>query len=86
MLFLLTTDWHIGSGGGTHCDLTVPARIETWPGGATIIDGSNPRWRGMTLPTPLPITAQALDAAAWSQLQSWYPYPEQQRYFTAKGF
>jgi hypothetical protein len=86
MMFLLTQDWHVGSGGGTHCDLTVPARVEGWPGGATIIDGSNPKWRGMTLPTPLPANAQPLDAAALAQLQAWYPYAEQQRWFVNKGF
>jgi len=30
----------------------------------THIDGSNPKWLGTTLPTPMPINAQALDDQA----------------------
>jgi hypothetical protein len=78
MMFLLVHDWATGSAGGTRIDLTIPA--------GTILDASNPSWRGTALTTPFPISAQALDAAAWSLLQGWYPGSEQQRYFTMKGF
>jgi hypothetical protein len=61
-----------------NSDLTVPA--------GTHIDGSNPKWLGTTLPTPMPLTAQPLDAAALTAMQGWYPDNELQRWFTQKGF
>jgi len=77
-MFLLMQPWATGSAGGTRLDITVPAGVT--------IDGSAPMWRGTPLPSVLPISSQPLDAAALSALQSWYPQPEQQRYFTMKGF
>ena len=67
-----------GSAGGTRLDITVPA--------GTIIDGSNPQWRGTPLSLPVPISSQPLDAAALTAMQGWYTAGEQQRYFTMKGF
>ena len=78
MLFLLTQPWATGSAGGTRLDITVPA--------GTIIDGSNPQWRGTPLSLPVPISSQPLDAAALTAMQGWYTAGEQQRFFTMKGF
>jgi len=68
----------VGSAGGTRVDLYVPA--------GTHIDGTNPQWRGTPFPGVMPISAQPLDPAALAAMQGWYPDPEQQRWFTPKGF
>jgi hypothetical protein len=76
MMFLLTKDWACGSAGGTRPDLTIPA--------GTQIDGTNPQWRGMPLALPVPVSAQALDAAAATALTGWYPNLTQ--WFVHQGF
>jgi hypothetical protein len=55
-MFLLTQPWATGSAGGTWLDITMPA--------GTHIGGTNPQWLGTVLPSVMPISAQALDAAA----------------------
>jgi hypothetical protein len=76
MMFLLTQPWATGSAGGTRLDITVPA--------GTHIDGTNPQWMGTPLPSVMPISAQALDAAALNAMNSWYSGMSQ--WFVAKGF
>jgi hypothetical protein len=75
MRFLLTAPWPVGSGGGVHCDLTVPV--------GTIIDGTDPQWQGTPLPFVMPVTAQALDEDAWDALCAWHP--NQLNLLPAKG-
>ena len=76
MMFLLTKDWAVGSAGGSRLDLTIPA--------GTQIDGTNPQWRGTPLPSVMPISAQALDAAALNAVNNWYSGMPQ--WFVMKGF
>jgi hypothetical protein len=73
MMFMLMNAWPVN--GGALC---VPA--------GTVIDGTNPQWLGCRLPSVMPIDAKALDAAAWSALQSWYGGSEQARWLQPKGF
>jgi len=55
------------------------------PGTAgTQIDGTNPQWRGTPLPSVMPISAQALDAAALNAVNNWYSGMPQ--WFVMKGF
>ena len=44
----------------------------------------NPQWRGTPLPSVMPISAQALDAAAWNAVNNWYS--GMQQWFVMKGF
>jgi hypothetical protein len=57
--FRLLGDW---PATGSVC---IPAGTE--------IDGNNPEWNGIRLPTPLPIDAMALTQDAADVLCRWYP-------------
>jgi hypothetical protein len=58
MMFLLTQPWPVARG------LTIPA--------GTTIDGTNLTWNGLTLTTPLPIDAKAMDQSASDAMKQWY--------------
>ena len=45
---------------------------------------TNPQWRGTPLPSVMPISAQALDAAALNAVNNWYS--GMQQWFVMKGF
>jgi hypothetical protein len=56
--YILMGDWPATG------SLTVPA--------GTIIDGDDPQWRGIPLPSMMPINAKALDQSAYEALADWY--------------
>jgi len=76
-MFLLTRDWAVGA-TASGISLCVPA--------GTQIDGSNPQWRGTPLPSVMPLSAQALDAAALTAMTNWYGPMGLTNWFVAKGF
>lgn len=59
MMFQLMGPWPVNGGA-----LTVPA--------GTFIDGNDPQWCGMRLPSVMPIDAKALDQDAYNALLRWY--------------
>jgi hypothetical protein len=77
--------WQIGTGGW-------PLRGGLWliPAASIISDDGDPLTIPLSaVPTPLPLNAVSLDAAAWSQMQAWYGYSTStmvdQRYRLLKG-
>jgi hypothetical protein len=74
MIFQLMSPWPTSGGS-----VVVPV-------GAVITGSAPPIWGGMSLPTPLPIDSKPMDSAALTAMQTWYPLPELQRWFSPKGF